>query len=339
MRPIQTAQKGLVTGIKVWKNKYIYINNNFIFIQILFKKKGDGGFQGVGVPNLKIIERPVTKDGMTGMSTKPQSQGRVYQDKGYFMNILRQKTSDIIDQIKKFKEKVEQIQQDNQTYNNLQKRFDELIKQVRSLEGQLADYNLAFDKQRSQTRPEEIRNMYEHIKFQNQRQAEQLDEIFIERKNQEEQIMQIEQQLNQITQLAEQKITELDPDQRQEYDNLVKENRQLNQEINMQRQILDELNNKLLKLNLDQEWILKNQKGNIQKNKLLNFQEKKEDFEMQLNEANLSFPEARDRLLNRVKEDNALTTQTDKRIKEIQKNIDNYEKKNKRVELRIIFQH
>ena len=31
---------------------------------------------------------------------------------------------------------------------------------------------------------------------------------------------------------------------------------------------------------------------------------KREDLEIQLNEANLSFPEARDRLLARIKEDN-----------------------------------
>jgi intraflagellar transport protein 74 len=41
----------------------------------------------------------------------------------------------------------------------------------------------------------------------------------------------------------------------------------------------------------------------------------------------LSFPEARDRLLARIKEDNNFITTTDKRIKEIRKNIDNYEKK------------
>ena len=44
---------------------------------------------------------------------------------------------------------------------------------------------------------------------------------------------------------------------------------------------------------------------------------------MQLNESNLSFPEARDRLLARIKEDNTFIANTDKRIKEIKKNIEN----------------
>lgn len=46
----------------------------------------------------------------------------------------------------------------------------------------------------------------------------------------------------------------------------------------------------------------------------------------QLNEANLSFPEARDRLQVKIKEDNALIQTLDKRNKELQKLIDNKEK-------------
>jgi intraflagellar transport protein 74 len=41
----------------------------------------------------------------------------------------------------------------------------------------------------------------------------------------------------------------------------------------------------------------------------------------------LSFPEARDRLFARIKDDNSIITNNEKRVKEIRKNIDNYEKK------------
>lgn len=41
----------------------------------------------------------------------------------------------------------------------------------------------------------------------------------------------------------------------------------------------------------------------------------------------MSFPEARDKLKNRVVEDNGLIQQAEKRTKEIQRNIDNYEKR------------
>lgn len=47
----------------------------------------------------------------------------------------------------------------------------------------------------------------------------------------------------------------------------------------------------------------------------------------------MSFPEARDRLLARIKEDNNFMQQTDKRIKEIKKIIENYEKKIKELQM------
>lgn len=71
---------------------------------------------------------------------------------------------DIYDEIQKFKKQVEDITKDNGLFVTLEKRYDELTKEVRNLEGQLADYNLAFDKQRANTRPEDIRNIYEHMR-------------------------------------------------------------------------------------------------------------------------------------------------------------------------------
>ena len=52
-------------------------------------------------------------------------------------------------------------------YNNFKCkmiRYEELDKEVRNLEGRLADYNLALDKIRTKTRPEDIVSIYEHIK-------------------------------------------------------------------------------------------------------------------------------------------------------------------------------
>ena len=68
-------------------------------------------------------------------------------------------------------------------------------------------------------------------------------------------------------------------------------------------------------------------KGQLLKEQIVELERKKADYEIQLNEANLSFPEARDRLLARMKEDNNFIVTNEKRVKEIKKNIDNYEKK------------
>lgn len=51
---------------------------------------------------------------------------------------------------------------------------------------------------------------------------------------------------------------------------------------------------------------------------------KKEDLELQTNELNLPFPEARERLLNRMKQDNAEIKQYERDEQELRKIIETY---------------
>ena len=51
---------------------------------------------------------------------------------------------------------MEDINKDNNTYLTLERQYENLIKDVRKYEGELADYNLALDKYRSDTKPEDI---------------------------------------------------------------------------------------------------------------------------------------------------------------------------------------
>lgn len=289
----------------------------------------DGAVGGVPSPSINVA-RPITGSigGVGGAPTTgvPGGGTRVVQDKKYFLVQLKNKNIELDTEIKKFKNQIETINKDNTTFITLEKKYEALTKEVRQLEGTLADYNLAVDKQRAGTRPEDIRNMYEHVKIQNDKLKAQLDDLFIERKSQEEQIQAIEGQLHEIHQTAEMKINELDPDQRSEYENLVKENRILIQNINNQRHELEEINAALsqadARLRLDHN----KQKFVQLKEQTAELSRKKEDLEVQTNENNLSFPEARDRLLAKVKEDNSVIQNTEKRIREVKKMIENYER-------------
>jgi len=53
---------------------------------------------------------------------------------------------------------------------------------------------------------------------------------------------------------------------------------------------------------------------------------RKEDLELQTNEMNLPFPEARERLMNRIKQDNAEIKQQDKELADIRKIIETYQR-------------
>jgi len=144
---------------------------------------------GVGY-NTKVssVDRPVTNHGLTGMNAQSIGPGRQIYDRNYYMNLLRNKNNDIATEINKMKQEVDDINKDNATYLTLERKYETLIKDVRKFEGDLADYNLALDKHRSDTKPEDIEALYMHIKNQNDKQRTHLDTLFAEKRDMENEL-------------------------------------------------------------------------------------------------------------------------------------------------------
>jgi len=151
-----------------------------------------------------------------------------------------------MNEINKMKTEVEDINKDNTTYINLERKYETLIKDVRKYEGELADYNLALDKYRSDTKPEDIEALFMHIKNQNDKQRNNLDKIFAEKKEMENEMHNVESQIQDINMACESKLNDLDPEQRNEYERLKEENIALQQEINGARNGLEEVNSRLI---------------------------------------------------------------------------------------------
>ena len=122
------------------------------------------------------------------------------------------------------KQEVEDINKDNTTYLTLERKYETLIKDVRKFEGELADYNLALDKHRSDTKPEDIEALYMHIKNQNDKQRTHLDGLFSEKRDMENDILSYEQQIQEIQYSNEAKLNDLDPEARNEYERLKEQN-------------------------------------------------------------------------------------------------------------------
>ena len=123
------------------------------------------------------------------------------------------------------------------------------------------------------------------------------------------------------------RLNELDPSQRGEYQRLMNENNDLITEYNHKQNAMEDLLNRLA--NAENRLKMDNQKlkGQILKDQIEDLETRKTDYAIQLNEAGLSIPEARDRILARMKEDNQTITQMEKMIKDAKKNIDVYEKR------------
>lgn len=103
--------------------------------------------QGIALSaNVNVSDRPMTGHGVMGMKAQGQNQGRLVTDAAYFIGVLRKKISDVNTETIKLRTEIEQQSKDNAQYNNLERRYEGLLKNKAELEGQLADYNLALDK-------------------------------------------------------------------------------------------------------------------------------------------------------------------------------------------------
>ena len=96
--------------------------------------------------SINVSERPVTGQGVKGMKALGTTSGRIVYDSAYYVGLLRKKINDVNSESNKLKTEMEQQSRDNSQYIQLEKRYENLIKSKETLEGQLADYNLALDK-------------------------------------------------------------------------------------------------------------------------------------------------------------------------------------------------
>lgn len=282
---------------------------------------------GVGYnTSVNVVNRPVTNHGVSGISTASVGPKRKIYDKSYYLNLLKSKNTEISSEIGKFKKEIEDINKDNQLYLNLERKYDVLINEVRQLEGELADYNLAQDKFRAGTKVDDIMALYHHIKLQNDKKKNQLDDLFLERKEMENDISEIERQINEINQANEEKLNELDPEQKDQYDKLRSENNQLMRDINSLRSELDEVNTRLSHLDNKLKEDTLRQRAQHLREERISLLAKKEKLELQTNESNLPFPEARERLRSRIKQDHSDILHYEKKITELNKIVDTYKK-------------
>lgn len=156
----------------------------------------EANLTGVGY-NTKVtaVDRPVTNHGMSGIKMTNQGPGRQIYDRTYYKNLVKTKSTEITEEITKMKQEVENINSDTTTYLTLERKYESLIMEVRKYEGELADYNLALDKYRSDTKPDDIEAFFNHIKIQNDKQRTHLDELFSEKKDMENVIQGFETQI------------------------------------------------------------------------------------------------------------------------------------------------
>ena len=240
--------------------------------------------------NVKVEERAVTRQGLEGIKSKGTKKvERKIQDKYYYTELFKKKITEAEKEILKSRNEIDHINNDIASYNTMNKTFETLSKDVQNLEGELADYNLAGDKYRSMMRAEDIEAVYTHIKMNNKKKREDSDYLYLEKAKKEEELHKIEYETNLIMQNVEQRLMDLEPDQKIEYEQAREENAQYIAGIHNMRDQINRLNDELI----EGENLLKNNPNKKEAHKTKDainaLLRKKEELELQTNEVNLIY--------------------------------------------------
>lgn len=210
--------------------------------------------QGVSLnASVNVSDRPVTGQGVMGMKTQANGPGRLVQDPSYYVGILRKKINEVSNESKRLNAEIDQYERDQSQMIQLEKRYDALVKNKEQLEGQLADYNLAMDKTRTSTDPDDVQQMAVQLASRNRQSAQELDRIFMLRKQRENETNQINDQIHAYYQSIQSRINELEPGKLRSYNELMERQKELQQSNNMLDNKLDEINNAIRQCESDEK--------------------------------------------------------------------------------------
>lgn len=80
--------------------------------------------KGIGMQaNIKVIDRPVTQQGIPGMKAMGKTFDRQIYDRSYYITALNKKNKEILMEINKFRKEIDDLTRDNQEFLRLEKRL------------------------------------------------------------------------------------------------------------------------------------------------------------------------------------------------------------------------
>ncbi|KAB1280551.1 Intraflagellar transport protein 74-like protein [Camelus dromedarius] len=323
-----------------------------------------GGPIGTGVlsSQIKVADRPVTQQGLSGMKTGMKGPQRQILDKSYYLGLLRSKISELTTEINKLQKEIEMYNQENSVYLSYEKRAETLAVEIKEFQGQLADYNMLVDKLNTNTEMEEVVNDYNMLKAQNDRETQSMDVIFTERQavnsskldvlkeninlvteiepciefeepvrgilhtfdfRKEKQIRSVEEEIEQEKQAAEGIIKNMSPEKQVKYIEMKTTNEKLLQELDTLQQQLDSLNMKKESLESEIAHSQVKQEAVLLHEKLYELESHRDQLIAE--DKSMGSPmEERERLLKQVKEDNQEIASMERQLTDIKEKINQF---------------
>ncbi len=180
---------------------------------------------------VRVVERPVTQQGMAGMRSGPAGPGRQVQDKSFYLAEIRRKMTDLSQVVVEMEGDVQRIEGERAQTQQLNRRGEELAHSLRELQGELAEYNIMLDKVGTDTAPAEVAGEAAAIEEANALLRKRVDAVFLEKTGLEQQTEAAEADVAAVYAGMEQRINELSTEKRQQYYDLQEECVHLQQEV------------------------------------------------------------------------------------------------------------
>ncbi|KAK2514971.1 intraflagellar transport protein 74 homolog [Columba livia] len=280
---------------------------------------------GVLSSQIKVADRPVTQQGLSGMKTAVKGPQRQIMDKTYYLGLLRSKTNELTTEINKLQEEVEMYKQENSAYLTYEKRAEALAGEIKEFQGQLADYNMVVDILNTNTDTAEVIRDYNMLKVQNDRDAQSVDKIFTERQAIEKLIQAVEEDIEREKVVAEDIIKDMSQEDQTKYIEMKAANEKLSQEMVVQQQELHALNVKEEALRAEIAHSQVKQEAVQLYEKLHDLEERRD--QMIVEDKNMESPqEERERLLKQVKDDSQEIASMERQLTEVKEKINHFKK-------------
>ncbi|KAK9310157.1 hypothetical protein QLX08_000440 [Tetragonisca angustula] len=292
------------------------------------------GFSLPGQMNINIMERPITQHGVAGLrpgTARGLSMTRQIQDKRYYIGLLQLKIRELNQEIGIIMKDIEDQTKERATYIHYDKRAKDLAMELTALQGQLADYNIIVDKMTSDVGKEIIEQETEELATKNEQNLLKIEDMFEERKKLEQKLTKIEKQLEDEKRRTDRLIDSMDSNTKEKYDELSKEKENLQEKANALQQKLDELYKE--QAYLEEEITLSPLKQEAVKLHLKIIETEEKRDKLREEERHRASPEEeREKLLQKIKQDNmdiaaaeAQLTEKKKQIQEIEQKLEQLE--------------
>ncbi|NXG50893.1 IFT74 protein, partial [Psilopogon haemacephalus] len=190
---------------------------------------GSSAAGGVLSSQIKVADRPVTQQGLSGMKTAMKGPQRQIMDKTYYLGLLRSKTNELTTEINKLQEEAEMYKQEKSIYLSYEKRAEALAGEIKEYQGQLTDYNMVVDILNTSTDIAEVIRDYNMLKVQNDRDTQSVDKIFTERQGTEKLIQAVEENMEREKVVADDIIKDMSQGDQAKYMEMKAANEKLSQ--------------------------------------------------------------------------------------------------------------